>query len=307
MSHSIGVHVFPTRISEKIRASPALLHYQMPTKQPSIDYETICDHSKLNECFEMAPYNDLKIGSSQSQSETRVLTTTCDHSMRQRDRNEKFRTRDEQLQSQTTQLSAPISIYERQIIDDNESNAVGMKILHDLDNALEEDEQMSLEEIKQKVKRMNLTFREYTSEPPEFMEPPTDYDDYTYGDELKKMPDGINSLAHYKEEKRKEIADRENQVRCEVEKLKKEITAEKFIDQTPVYFKGTETEIPHWKRLLIAQKIAAEAIRQQEAVLWVGPFMPGSRHYCLLLCGNIGGGGGGGGDGRRVEGDDLKI
>lgn len=81
------------------------------------------------------------------------------------------------------------------------------------------------------------------------------------------------------------------QVRCEVEKLKKEITAEKFIDQTPVYFKGTETEIPHWKRLLIAQKIAAEAIRQQEAVLWVGPFMPGSRHYCLLLCGNIGGGG----------------
>uniref|UniRef100_A0A915A5Y5 Uncharacterized protein n=1 Tax=Parascaris univalens TaxID=6257 RepID=A0A915A5Y5_PARUN len=86
--------------------------------------------------------------------------------------------------------------------------------------------------------------------------------------ELKKMPDGINSLAQYKEEKRKEIADRENQVRCEVEKLKKKITAEKFVDQTPVYFKGTETEIPHWKRLLMAQKIAAEAIRQQEAVLW---------------------------------------
>lgn len=59
------------------------------------------------------------------------------------------------------------------------------------------------------------------------------------------------------------------QVRSQVEKIKKEITAEKFVDQTPIYFKGTQTEIPHWKRLLMAQKIAAEAIRQREDALWV--------------------------------------
>ncbi|VDM46023.1 unnamed protein product [Toxocara canis] len=247
---------------------------------------------------------------------------------------------------------------------DSESDEAGIEILQDLDNALEEDEQMTFEEIKEKVKRMNLTFRQYAPQSTDCVErPQNDYNDSFYSGqsqctklhsevirellkravlttndehcnckyldiplllgipfigaalddkycgercrtkpshhkrhepymdaeksdkyvsnvaapklneavigELKKMPNGINSLAQYKQEKQKEIIDKENQVRSQIENIKKEYTAEMFIDQTPIYFKGTETEIPRWKRLLMAQKIAAEAIRQREADLWV--------------------------------------
>uniref|UniRef100_A0A0M3JJ24 Transcription termination/antitermination protein NusA n=1 Tax=Anisakis simplex TaxID=6269 RepID=A0A0M3JJ24_ANISI len=54
----------------------------------------------------------------------------------------------------------------------------------------------------------------------------------------------------------------------EIEAVNKEYTAEKFIDQTPEYFSGTDTEIPRWKRLLMAQKIAKEAIKKREDELW---------------------------------------
>ena len=36
MSRSVGVHVFPTQISERIRSSPKLIHYEIPTEEQQL-------------------------------------------------------------------------------------------------------------------------------------------------------------------------------------------------------------------------------------------------------------------------------
>lgn len=59
------------------------------------------------------------------------------------------------------------------------------------------------------------------------------------------------------------------QIKAEVERIKREYTAEKFMNASPTHGGKTGFELPEWKRRQIAQKKADEAAKFEEERLWV--------------------------------------
>jgi len=82
---------------------------------------------------------------------------------------------------------------------------------------------------------------------------------------LKKMPDGIGSLGAIQKEQRRKAEEMERRMLDEIAEVKRLYTSEYFLGQVPTHFtRNPNLEIPRWKRLLMAQKIAQQAIIQQE-------------------------------------------
>lgn len=80
--------------------------------------------------------------------------------------------------------------------------------------------------------------------------------------------DGVKTLKDLKEEKKMATIRKEEEVKSEIEKMKREYTTEKFMTTSPTHGGKTGFELPEWKRKQIAQKKAEEAIKAEEARLW---------------------------------------
>jgi hypothetical protein len=80
--------------------------------------------------------------------------------------------------------------------------------------------------------------------------------------------DGVKTLKDLKEEKKLAQIRKEAEVKAEIERIKREYTAEKFMTAAATHGPKTGVELPEWKRKMNAQKKADEAIKVEEARLW---------------------------------------
>uniref|UniRef100_A0A0N5ATM5 Dynein axonemal heavy chain 3 n=1 Tax=Syphacia muris TaxID=451379 RepID=A0A0N5ATM5_9BILA len=229
MSQSVGIRVFPTQVSERIRTSPSLIHYEIPSEQRYLLKQSKQSaDSSPKPAQRKFPNNsaagfadniiDSNIESSETKSEPMKKEALADHKPQSSSKPKTETIARNYAQKQTQILNQKLNTQNKVktiagkvpvpvtrninrpkttvdavrkgddnnnkqqtsqcISNDNEE----LKILKDLDNALEEDEQMTFDELRQKVKvsanfsyfplrslykgspfqNMNLTFRQYS-------------------------------------------------------------------------------------------------------------------------------------------------
>uniref|UniRef100_A0A914X878 Uncharacterized protein n=1 Tax=Plectus sambesii TaxID=2011161 RepID=A0A914X878_9BILA len=86
--------------------------------------------------------------------------------------------------------------------------------------------------------------------------------------DLRKMTQGIGSLAAIKAERREQALAREQEAREEIARIQAELTPQFFLSQTPKTFTGSDAPIPEWKRQMIAKKMAVAAAKKEEERIW---------------------------------------
>uniref|UniRef100_A0A0R3RRP1 Enkurin domain-containing protein n=1 Tax=Elaeophora elaphi TaxID=1147741 RepID=A0A0R3RRP1_9BILA len=179
-------------------------------------------------------------------------------------------------------------------------NADGIvkEILDDLDNALDSDEHMSFNEMRQNSQKIaslsgypwdnskySCTYendnsvrsaykskdnkREYEIKSNKIKTTISisDHLNKQLIQELKQLPQGMTSLKDYKQKQKNLIIEQEKLLEIDIEEMKKACISDKYISQVPEFVSGTTKLLPSWKRQILAQKIATEDMQRKEEEL----------------------------------------
>ncbi|CAJ0931875.1 unnamed protein product, partial [Mesorhabditis belari] len=269
MQKPIGIRVFPSQKTSEITSNAHVLHYRVPPEEPPIDY-TLREKPKVRADYRVVfpPVREHPDDYFGEIGDAKSITS---------------RNPVHQIHSQPTHHihevieSAPAEPIPNLPMRMRRNTAD--EVLHDLDSALE-DEQYDFEEIRDKVKAMNLSFRQYS--------PGFAFDSYD-SQPAQRISDDLSSRVHrlavsppnttrqaiqtgnpmnaaqgLNDSHRNHIETQRRKAELEIKRARQVYNEDFFFDQTPEFERNSRTRTPEWKRRLIARRMAAEAIRQHE-------------------------------------------